>query len=117
MNVAKRKKPKPKAESSDLSPLEQIFGLRVCDARGLFDLLTRRERQVVELLATARKPRMIAVELGISPKTLDIHRANLLRKMGIKSVVRLTQIIDLVRVAEAFPGLAATREGEMRFPR
>jgi DNA-binding NarL/FixJ family response regulator len=60
---------------------------------------------------------MIAVELGISPKTLDIHRANLLRKMNIKSVLRLTQIVDLLRVADAFPGLAATREGEMRFPK
>ena len=46
MNVAKRKK--PKKEPSDLTPLEQLFGLRVCDARGLLALLTNRETEVVE---------------------------------------------------------------------
>jgi DNA-binding CsgD family transcriptional regulator len=113
--MAKRKKTEP--SPSDLSPLESIFGLRVCDVRGLLDLLTPREREVVELLMTARKPRLLAVELGISPKTLDIHRANIFRKLGIKNVVRLTQFVDLLRVADTFPALPATREGEMLFPR
>ncbi|HEX3314065.1 MAG TPA: LuxR C-terminal-related transcriptional regulator [Gemmataceae bacterium] len=114
MNVAKRKKPKSKP--SDLSPLEQLFGLRVCDARGLLALLTHRETEVVESLMTGRKPRVLAAELGISPKTLDIHRANIFRKIRIRNVVKLTQLIDLIRVAEAFPQLPATREGELRFP-
>ena len=65
---------------------------------------------------TGRKPRLLAGELGISPKTLDIHRANIFRKLGIRNVVKLTQFVDLVRVAEAFPQLPATREGELRFP-
>jgi DNA-binding CsgD family transcriptional regulator len=114
MNVAKRKK--TKAPPSDLSRLEQLFGLRVCDARGLLALLTDREKQVAELLMTGRKPRLLAAELGISPKTMDIHRANIFRKISVKNIVRLVQYFDLVRIADEFPELPATRFGELRYP-
>lgn len=45
--------------------------------------LTPREREVIVRMAYGWKNRAIAAELGISTKTLDIHRANVQRKMGL----------------------------------
>jgi DNA-binding NarL/FixJ family response regulator len=55
--------------------------------------LTRREREVVKLLAEGRGNQEIASELGISVKTVETHRAAIMRKLGFRSIV------DLVRYA------------------
>lgn len=55
--------------------------------------LTERERQIMDLLMLGKANKVIAYELGISQKTVDFHRANVLAKLGVGSVV------DLVRVA------------------
>ncbi|MBI1830021.1 MAG: hypothetical protein HYR84_01060 [Planctomycetes bacterium] len=49
------------------------------------DLLTKRELQVLNLMVTGMPNRDIADELGISTKTLDIHRANLMEKMEART--------------------------------
>ena len=54
-------------------------------------LLTPRELEVLDLMVAGKKNRQIADELGISTKTLDIHRSNIMRKMQTKTVA------DLVR--------------------
>jgi FixJ family two-component response regulator len=56
-----------------------------------FASLTPRELEVLDLMVAGKKNRQIAEQLGISTKTLDIHRANILRKMQTKTVA------DLVR--------------------
>ena len=55
--------------------------------------LTERERQIMDLLMLGKANKVIAYELGISQKTVDFHRSNVLTKLGVGSVV------DLVRVA------------------
>ncbi len=55
--------------------------------------LTDRESQVVHLLAIGRSNKEAATALGISVKTVETHRARIMRKLGIRSVV------DLVRYA------------------
>ena len=51
--------------------------------------LTPREREIMNLLANGRPGKTIAYELGISQKTVDFHRAHILSKMGVDSVVEL----------------------------
>ncbi len=51
--------------------------------------LTAREREVMQLLARARDTKQIARELDISPKTAEKHRANVLVKMNVDTVVEL----------------------------
>jgi two-component system, LuxR family, response regulator FixJ len=53
--------------------------------------LTRRERQVMAMLVSGMRNRAIAEELGISSKTLDIHRAKVMGKMEARTTA------DLVR--------------------
>lgn len=51
--------------------------------------LSDRERQVMNLLVQATAPKSIAKQLGISPKTVDFHRHNLLAKLKCDSVSEL----------------------------
>lgn len=55
--------------------------------------LTPREREVLEHLVAGQPNKVIAHELGISPRTVEIHRAHLMEKMQARS------LSDLVRIA------------------
>jgi DNA-binding NarL/FixJ family response regulator len=54
--------------------------------------LSDREREVLILLARGLSSKEIATELDISTRTVESHRANLMRKLGVKSVALLTQV-------------------------
>jgi DNA-binding NarL/FixJ family response regulator len=53
--------------------------------------LTARETQVVQLIAQARTTNQIALELAISPRTVERHRENVLAKLGMRDRVELTR--------------------------
>lgn len=55
------------------------------------DVLTSREREVVQLLAEGRTSKEVAVILNLSVKTAETHRTNLMRKLGLHSVAGLTR--------------------------
>ncbi len=55
------------------------------------DLLTPREREVLQLIAEGHPPRQIAQLLCISVKTVEAHRANLMRKLAATSTAELTR--------------------------
>ena len=56
-----------------------------------FDALTEREREVLTLLAQGKTYQQIAETLFISPKTVDFHRTNFMRKLGLLSRADLTK--------------------------
>lgn len=56
-----------------------------------FKTLTPREREVVQLIAEGRSSREIADLLKRSPHTIDSHRRNVMRKLGLSSVAELTK--------------------------
>jgi DNA-binding NarL/FixJ family response regulator len=58
--------------------------------RGI-DLLTEREREVLRLVAQGLPTKEIAARLFISTRTVETHRANLMRKLDLHSVAKLTQ--------------------------
>jgi FixJ family two-component response regulator len=62
--------------------------------RERFDLLGPRERQVMQLVAAGRLNKQIAHELGVSERTIKLHRGQVMRKMGAESLA------DLVKQAE-----------------
>ena len=51
--------------------------------------LTPREKEILDLIAAGLSSKEIAAKLGISPKTVEFHRANLLRKYGAKTSCQL----------------------------
>lgn len=56
-----------------------------------FDALTEREREVLILLAQGKTYQQIAETLYISPKTVDFHRTNLMRKLKLDNRTELTR--------------------------
>ncbi len=57
-----------------------------------FALLTPRERAVMELVIAGKANKVIAAELKLSPKTVEVHRANVMRKMEADSVAELVRL-------------------------
>jgi FixJ family two-component response regulator len=55
--------------------------------------LSRRERQVLDLVVVGRLNKQIALELDLSEKTVETHRANAMRKMGAASLVELVRMV------------------------
>jgi two-component system, LuxR family, response regulator FixJ len=62
------------------------------DAAALLDQLTAREREVLELLVMGKASKVIAAALGISEKTVDVHRSNVMKKTGTRSVAELVRL-------------------------
>jgi DNA-binding NarL/FixJ family response regulator len=62
-------------------------------AAGPLEQLTAREREIVQLLTEGKTNKEVAVALGVSVKTVDAHRANVMHKLHLHSVT------DLVRYA------------------
>lgn len=65
----------------------------VADLHDKLAALSNRERQVLEGLVVGKANKVIAFDLGISPRTVEIYRANLMTKMAANS------LSDLVRMA------------------
>jgi DNA-binding NarL/FixJ family response regulator len=64
------------------------------------DTLTEREREVVGLVVKGLSTREIATQLDISTRTVETHRANLMRKLNLKSVALLTQFAIRERLVQ-----------------
>lgn len=95
---------KPFARSDLLAVLEQadarLLGIDALEehrARAMkrLEVLTRREFQVLNELARGLPNKSIAYDLSISPRTVEVHRANVMRKLGV------TTFPDALRIAFA----------------
>jgi two-component system, LuxR family, response regulator FixJ len=65
--------------------------------------LTPREREVLELLVIGHPNKVIAHRLDISPRTVEIHRANLMTKLGVASLSEALRIAFAAGLDEAQP--------------
>jgi DNA-binding NarL/FixJ family response regulator len=63
--------------------------------------LTSREREIVQLLAEGKSSKEVAVALGISVKTAETHRANVMRKLQVHSVSELVRYAIKNSIIEA----------------
>ena len=57
----------------------------------VFSVLTPREREVLQLVAEGKSSKETASILHISPRTVDVHRKNVMDKLGLHSVAELTR--------------------------
>lgn len=70
---------------------ERAASLHEAEAR--IASLTEREREVLDLLAAGKANKVIAYELDISPRTVEIHRARVMEKMQAKSLAELVRMV------------------------
>ncbi len=57
------------------------------------ELLTSRERQVMDLVIAGKLNKVIARELGVSQKTVEFHRSNIMKKMKVDSLAELVRLV------------------------
>lgn len=65
---------------------------RAVEIRG-FSQLTRREREVLQLITNGQSNKEAGRELGISPRTIEVHRARVMEKLGAKNTADLMRIV------------------------
>ena len=71
---------------------------QAAEIRGNLSKLSERERQVLDGLVSGLPNKTIAYDLGISPRTVEIHRANVMSKMGAGS---LSHLVRMALIADA----------------
>jgi FixJ family two-component response regulator len=69
---------------------ERVVDLEI---RRRIEQLSAREQEVLHELLDGRTSKEIAVAFDISPKTVDVHRANVMRKMGVTSPAELMRLV------------------------
>ena len=69
--------------------IEQYLHRARAGSSDVYDLLTRREREVLHLVAEGLSSAAIAKRLGISPRTAEAHRASVMRRLGLKGRTEL----------------------------
>jgi len=61
------------------------------DKPSVFSVLTRREREVLQLLAESKTTKQVAMILHISPKTVETHRLKIMKKLNLDNMAALTK--------------------------
>ncbi|WP_299193534.1 LuxR C-terminal-related transcriptional regulator [uncultured Erythrobacter sp.] len=73
----------------------EVFGAarrRMIEARDRISSLSAREREVLEWLSEGSSNKVIARELDISPRTVEIHRANMMHKLGARHAAEAVRL-------------------------
>ncbi|MBP8168305.1 MAG: response regulator transcription factor [Azonexus sp.] len=93
---------KPLNDNELASRIEQAMALHadqraanaaVDSVKSRISSLTTREKQIMELELASKLNKVIADELNISMRTVEVHRANLFDKMGVKTAVELANLL------------------------
>jgi FixJ family two-component response regulator len=81
--------------------------------RGRMASLTPREHQVLEHVVTGRLNKQIAADLGITEKTIKVHRARAMEKMGVGTLAELVRKTLEVELGTLIDGKGADRDERM----
>ena len=65
--------------------------------RDVFDALSPREQEVLQGVVDGKLNKVIAFELGISPRTVEVYRANVMSKTGARGLSELVRMVLLAR--------------------
>ena len=83
--------------------------------RNRFETLAPREREVMTLVISGRLNKQIAHEMGISERTVKLHRARVMQKMAVGSVAELVKQAEKIGLAEPAPKTPHASAGSGHF--
>lgn len=72
---------------------QRIANATVDSVKARVSTLTTRERQIMELVLAGKFIKVIADQLNISMRTVEVHRANIFDKMQVKTAVELANLL------------------------
>jgi two-component system response regulator FixJ len=72
----------------------------IAAAAALIDTLSPRERQVLEALVAGQPNKVIAFDLGISVRTVEVHRARMMDRLGVRQFAEAVRLSVLATLAE-----------------
>ena len=78
---------------------QRIKAKKIDQSQQYYETLTPREKEVLEYLISGVSNKAIANKMEISPRTIETHRANVLRKMKVESVVSLVQKVTNIQLS------------------
>jgi FixJ family two-component response regulator len=73
----------------------------VLQTRARFDALTPREQEILGLVTAGLMNKQVAAELGVSEITIKVHRGNVMKKMGARSLADLVRMADALGIRQA----------------
>jgi two-component system, LuxR family, response regulator FixJ len=82
-------------QALEIDRLEREVRRRREEARRRLESLTAREREVLMLVAAGKANKEIAAELGLSQKTVEVHRSHVMSKMFVDSLAELIRVAIL----------------------
>jgi two-component system response regulator FixJ len=91
INAALTLTPAPTPNSESMEAAQRIAGL------------SQRERQVLDALVAGRSTKQMAYDLGISARTVEVHRARMLARLGTHSLAEAIRLAVLAKLAPAHP--------------
>jgi FixJ family two-component response regulator len=101
--------PKPVKDTDLLRAIEQAIARahrdraerkQIEDIQRRVEKLTPRERQVMALVASGMRNKLIAFELGTVEKTIKVHRARIMEKMQVQSLAELVRAVGKLRLSQ-----------------
>ena len=72
--------------------------MAVSKLRPTFETLSPREQEVMALVASGLMNKQVAAKIGVAEITVKIHRGNVMKKMGAKSLADLVRMTDILRI-------------------
>lgn len=91
--------------------LDEVHRLATA-AQSQLNALTPRERDVLDGLVDGHSNKVVAYDLGISPRTVEIHRANLMSKLGVASLSEALRIAFAARMGNLATPPAETSDSD-----
>lgn len=79
------------------------------EIRSRIALLTPREKEVMQCVVRGQANKVIAMDLGVSQRTVELHRARVMRKLKMRSLAELVHAIDKIAGAAAPSGTSASQ--------
>ncbi len=90
-------------QALEIDRQEREIRLRREEACRRLEALTAREREVLSLVVAGKANKEIAADLGLSPKTVEVHRAHVMSKMAVDSLAELIRVAILANAIRENP--------------
>jgi FixJ family two-component response regulator len=72
---------------------EQVHLEKIKQTRDKLALLTKREMQILDAVVSGKANKVIAIDLHLSQRTVEIHRAHMMEKMAVRSLAELVKVV------------------------